>query len=187
LAGSQALAGHRLASRFIRRSTQAHAPYRLRPSKQPEAFLLLWIFHEALPTGCVEFLFVDGSVIIGIDLRVLDDDTSALDNPAKLSRFAIRSTPRSRSELMCSSRDACGFYPRLALWLHIDGMKRGHGLGDDDQVVPHFDVEVNLNVQTLKGVCSNDTCGVESGRGSDFGPFVLWSRASEPTKYPALR
>ena len=40
--------------------------------------------------------------------------------------------------------------------------------------------------QTLKGVCSNETCGMESCRGSDFGPFVLWSRASEPTKYPAL-
>src|SRR5262249_20462367 len=38
----------------------------------------------------------------------------------------------------------------------------------------------------LKGGCSNDTCGVESGRGSNFGSFVLWSRASEPTKYPTL-
>ena len=39
----------------------------------------------------------------------------------------------------------CGFYPRLALGLHIDGMKRGRGLGDDDHVAPHFDIKVNLN------------------------------------------
>ena len=47
---------------------------------------------------------------------------------------------------MCSSRYSCGFYPRLDLGLHIDGTKRGRGLGDDDQVASHFDVEVNLNV-----------------------------------------
>src|SRR5262245_34304947 len=36
-------------------------------------FLLLWVFHHALPTGCVEFLLVDVSVIVGIDLRKIHD------------------------------------------------------------------------------------------------------------------
>jgi hypothetical protein len=37
------------------------------------AFLLLWVFHHALGTGCVEFLLVDVSVIVGINLRKIHD------------------------------------------------------------------------------------------------------------------
>src|SRR5262249_30407572 len=96
-------------------------------------------------------------------------ERAVLNNPAKRSRLAIRSTPGSRSELVCSSRYSCGFYPRLALGLHIDGTKRGRGLGDDDQVASHFDVEVNLNVEIFhrresgcfkRGSPIEATCGV---------------------------
>ena len=37
------------------------------------SFLLLWVFHEALPTGCVEFSLVDSSVIVSIDLCKVHD------------------------------------------------------------------------------------------------------------------
>ena len=28
-----------------------------------------WLVHEALPAGCLEFLLIDSSVIVSIDLR----------------------------------------------------------------------------------------------------------------------
>ena len=43
-----------------------------------DSFFLLWVFHEALPTGCVEFLLVDGSVIVSIDLRKVHDVRSGV-------------------------------------------------------------------------------------------------------------
>jgi hypothetical protein len=41
-------------------------------------FSLLWVFHHALRTGCVEFLLVDASVIVGIDLRKVHDVRSGV-------------------------------------------------------------------------------------------------------------
>jgi len=43
-----------------------------------DAFLLLWVFHHALPTGSVEFLLVDVSVIACIDLRKVHDIGSGI-------------------------------------------------------------------------------------------------------------
>jgi len=40
--------------------------------------LLLWVFHHALPTGCVKLLLVDGSIIVGIDLRKVHDVRSGI-------------------------------------------------------------------------------------------------------------
>jgi len=40
--------------------------------------LLLWVFYHALPTGCVELLLVDGSIIVGIDLRKVHDVRSGV-------------------------------------------------------------------------------------------------------------
>ena len=43
-----------------------------------DALSLLWVFHHALRTGCVEFLLGDGSVIVGIDLRKVHDVRSGV-------------------------------------------------------------------------------------------------------------
>ena len=45
---------------------------------EPTAESLLWVFHHALRTGCVEFLLGDVSVIVGIDLRKVHDVRSGI-------------------------------------------------------------------------------------------------------------
>ena len=73
---------------------------------------------------------------------------------------------------MCSNRQACGLYPRLTLGLHIDDLKRGRGLGDDDHVALHFDVEVNLNDGITHG--RESACQKEAPyRGDENGASTL--------------